>query len=337
MRTKMMRVNAKKPSEQTIEAAAQLIREGRLVAFPTETVYGLGANAFDAKAVRKVFRAKRRPADDPLIVHVASVEMLEHVVARLSKRAKTLMRKFWPGPLTIILPKGSRIPKTVTAGLPNVAVRMPAHPVALALIEKAGVPIAAPSANLFGMPSPTTAHHVLHDLHGRIPLILDAGQTKMGIESTVLSLIGKPTVLRPGGVPFERLRKSIPNVRMHGFVGGTHSLAPGMLARHYVPRTRLVLVLPPNASAKIDNLLHAFRHKRVGILCLTQHAHQYHRSDIIVKRLGRSAREAAHNLFAALRLLDSKGLDVIIAEGPSQAGLGLAVMNRLRKAASRTL
>lgn len=317
-----------------MRTAAALLKRGEVVAFPTETVYGLGADAFNSVAVRKVFVAKGRPADDPLIVHVARIADVAKVAARVSPVAKRLMNAFWPGPLTLVLPANRAVPKVVTAGLPTVGVRMPAHPVARRLCTFVG-PIAAPSANTFSKPSPTTAAHVYNDLHGKIPLILDGGSTDIGVESTIVSLAGTPTLLRPGKITVEQLKRFLPKLKIVTQVAKTQKpLAPGMKYRHYAPRTPVVLVLKPSAK-NVQKLIAAEqkRGKRVGLLC----SGRYHTNADKVMILGATPASTAKKLFHALRWLDTQKLDVIIAEGLPEKGFGLAVMNRLRRAAGKII
>ena len=255
--TEVIRVDPASPDQESIARAAAYIRNGQLVAFPTETVYGLGAHALDRDAVRRIFAAKGRPSTDPLIVHVPSFDAVAPLTRNVHPLASVLARHFWPGPLTMVLPKSALVPDAVTAGLDTVAVRVPAHPVARALILAAGVPVAAPSANLFSRPSPTSAAHVLNDLDGRIDAIIDGGTTTLGVESTVIDLSGPlPTVLRPGAITLAALRK-VTNV-----AGGAHqhmetasldadraSPSPGMLAKHYSPRAPLTLYIGADKRA----------------------------------------------------------------------------------------
>ncbi len=314
-------------SPASIRLSAKLIRAGSLVAFPTETVYGLGANAFDPVAVRKIFLAKNRPHHYPLIVHVSSSKMLRKVVRDISPLAQKLIKKFWPGPLTLVLPKNKHISHLVTAGQDTVAVRMPAHNVALQLIALAGVPIAAPSANTFGRPSPTTAAHVFVDLKKRIPLILDDGCARIGVESTILSLVSKPAILRPGGITFEQLKKYIPALQQNT---KTTIRASGMLAKHYRPKTPLFLF---TGSKKKKNIQKVLLHKNAKVMCLTGNAKYYGKKAF---PLGKTTVLAAKNLYAVMRQLDTEKLDMILAEDVPEKGIGVAIMNRLRKAATRT-
>jgi L-threonylcarbamoyladenylate synthase len=322
-------------TEEHIARAAAVIRAGGLVAFPTETVYGLGADALNEDAVRKIFLAKERPADDPLIVHIASASQLPQLARQIPQRAWDLIERFWPGPLTLVLPKTERVPTVTTGGLDTVAVRMPSHPVAKRLIELSAVPIAAPSANRFGRPSPTIAKHVWEDLHGRIDLILDGGPTPIGVESTVLDLtVDPPMVLRPGGVTLEELRAVLGDVQM---LDAAHTEAakrsPGTRSRHYAPRAQVLLVEQGAAEAALKEL----SGKRVGVLVyLTRSLSVYGegQGEVIIIQMPRSLKAYARRLFAVLRELDEQGVDVIVVEKLQERGLGRAIMDRLRRASS---
>ena len=326
-----------------IAEAAALIRAGDLVAFPTETVYGLGANAFDPAAVARIYVAKGRPASDPVIVHVAASSQLAEVTPAIPEMAHALIAAFWPGPLTLVLPRGPRIPPAVSAGLPTVAVRMPAHRVALALIEAAGVPIAAPSANLFARTSPTTARHVLDDLGGRIPLILDGGPTPVGLESTVLDLTGPaPRILRPGGVGLDAIARLAPDVTLaprYAEPGAGALPAPGMLLRHYSPHATVYLVEGPDARlpAALAALCAEFaaQGRRVGLLIADEDRDALTGVGVPIVTLGSLAdlEQVAQRLFAGLRELDAQGVDVIVARAFPQRGIGLAIHDRLLRAA----
>ncbi|KYH42645.1 MAG: hypothetical protein AYL33_001860 [Candidatus Bathyarchaeota archaeon B63] len=341
-RTVTLRVNGEKPERSVIRAAAEIIRSGGLVAFPTETVYGLGADALNPEAVRRIYAAKGRPLDNPLIVHIADRRDVYRLADDVPSAAEDLM-DFWPGPLTLVLRASGIVPRETTGGLDTVAVRMPNHEVALALIRESGVPIAAPSANLAGRPSPTTAMHVKQDLDGRIDMILDAGPTAIGVESTVLDLTSKPPqVLRPGGLPFEELRRIIHDVRLHPSAVAERELriavaaSPGMKHKHYSPKAQLILVEGETSAliSKIQELVSRYnRHgKKVGVLA-TDETQRHYQADVI-KSLGSRGDTSfmAKNLFRLLREFDDEGVDVIIAEGVPLRHLGLAVMNRLRKA-----
>lgn len=324
-----------------IDRAASLLRAGEVVAFPTETVYGLGADALRGEAALKIFRAKQRPADNPLIAHIAEPSALEALAKRVDARAERLMRRFWPGPLTLIFEKTGLVPDAVSAGLSTVAVRMPAHPVALALIRAAGRPIAAPSANRSGRPSPTEARHVLEDLGGRIPMILDGGACGVGLESTVLDISGeRPAILRPGGVTFEMLKGVLPDVTMDRAVlapleGGSEARSPGMKHKHYAPRADVVVVRGgPDAVAEKTAKLYQEAETAGGkpyILCSGPMADRY--AGLCVSTLGDSPEEMAAGFFAALRALDARGATLILAEAVAETGMGLALMNRLLRAA----
>ena len=344
MNTLLLKVNSLKPDAKKIQVAAEIIQRGGLVAFPTETVYGLGADALNPDAVLALFAAKKRPLDNPPIVHVADPQEVRRLVAEVSPKAQLLMDKFWPGPLTLVFKRSSLMPKVTVAGLDTVAIRMPKHPVALALIRQSGCPIAAPSANLAGKPSPTTAQHVYEDLNGRIDAIIDGGATDIGVESTVVDMsVDPPMLLRPGGTPFEVLKTVLGDMKLHPFVQAEQELSslgeirsPGMKHKHYAPKAQVILV-EGNVSAvttKVRELAESFKAegKKVGILATDQTQTAYHAD--VVKSLGSRSNlsTVAQNLFRLLREVDAENVDVIIAEGVSSDGLGLAVMNRLRKA-----
>jgi L-threonylcarbamoyladenylate synthase len=313
---------------EALRRAAAILRAGGLVAMPTETVYGLAACALDPIALAKVFEAKRRPFFDPLIVHIADRAQFESVVAPEAlrdARAARLMERFWPGPLTLVLPKAASVPDLATSGLATVAVRMPAHPVALALIREAGFPVAAPSANPFGRLSPTTAAHVQARFTEGIDLILDGGPCAVGVESTIVSLAGDaPALLRAGGIPREALEAEIGPLSLASPVAAK-PLAPGQLPGHYAPRTRLALLEGPGRPA--------VEGQRLGYLAFRQApADPYSAVEILSSR--GDLREAAANLFACLHRLDRSGTDMILAEPVPEEGLGAAIMDRLRKAAA---
>lgn len=340
--TTILSIDPLQPESDRIEQAAELLRRGELVAFPTETVYGLGANAFDAAAVRRIFSAKQRPAADPLIVHIAALDQLRDIVVELPALALTLARAFWPGPLTLVLPRGSRIPHEVTAGTETVAVRMPDHPIAFALLRAAGVPIAAPSANRFTRPSPTTAQHVLHDLDGRIALVIDGGPTRIGLESTVVSLIGPvPELLRPGGVPIEDLRPLLPNLvyqPRYLVESATAQAAPGMLLKHYAPDGEVLLYRGPRAA--VLEQMHAAvataaaHNQRIGVLVADEDRSAFAESAAVVVALGSQTNlaEVGARLFAGLRELEQAGVAVMLVRAFEQSGLGLAIWDRLLRA-----
>lgn len=342
--TVILKVSSENPEKEKIALAAEVIRRGGLVAFPTETVYGLGADALNSEAVRNIYLAKMRPLDNPIIVHVAKREDVYRLAVDVSEHAEKLMRYFWPGPLTLILKASEIVPRTTTGGLDTVAIRMPRHKVALALIEASGTPIAAPSANLAGKPSPTMAEHVIQDLYGRIDVILDAGPTNIGVESTVLDLTcNPPQILRPGGTTYEELRSVLGKVSVHPAVVSKSEIqvekarSPGLKYRHYAPKAETIVV-EGEFDAVVEKVTELARKyvgegKKVGILATDESLQKYGLG--IVKSMGSRSNllSVARNLFKLLREFDNEGVDIIIAEGLPQKGLGLAVMNRLRKAA----
>lgn len=331
-------------ANEALDRAAAILRKGGLVALPTETVYGLGANALDKEAVRRIFRAKRRPAWDPVIVHVAAESMLEELAKEVPEPARRLIKEFWPGPLTLLLPRTPAVPDVVTAGRPQVGVRMPAHPVALALIRRAAVPIAAPSANLFGHISPTTAAHALDDLDGRIDAVLDAGPTEHGLESTVIDPCRNPMVIfRPGAVTAEQIRDVAGPVEF--FQAGQEPVnkpkrglpSPGVGLRHYAPRARLVLVEAPLAElgARLAEAARDWPGERLGVMLPAEVAAPGGLADVRVLAWGRweAPRELAQRLYTGLRALDADGCGVILCPLPPAEGIGAAIRDRLHKAA----
>ncbi|MEM2159767.1 MAG: L-threonylcarbamoyladenylate synthase [Candidatus Nitrosotenuis sp.] len=338
MQTRILKINPKSPNLSQIRKAAKIIQEGKLVAFPTETVYGLGANALDSRAVKKIFEAKGRPPDNPLIVHISDVADLGILADDIPNAAFVLIDKFWPGPLTLVLKKSSIVPKITTGGLNTVAIRMPKNKIAQSLISKAGIPIAAPSANVAGSPSPTIAKHVIEDLRGKIDMIIDGGPTKIGIESTVIDLSKKtPMLLRPGGITLEQLQKILGKITIHPIIYGkktkTIHRSPGMKYRHYSPKARIILVegSKSKVNKKIIQLLHGYKKQglRVGILSTEK---GFVKSDM-TRFVGSSPSTIATNLFKSFREFDDRKIDVVLAQGISRKGLGLGIMNRLGKAA----
>lgn len=308
-----------------IEHFAEILVDGGVVAFPTETVYGLGANAKNDAAVARIFEIKARPRFDPLIVHVSSLDMVNQVAASIQPIQRKLMEAFWPGPLTIIFPKLSVISDLVTAGLPTVAVRMPNHPVALELIRTAGIPVAAPSANPFGRTSPTTAAHVVEYLGDKVDGILDGGPCAVGLESTILSLIdGKPTILRTGGLAIEDIQAVIGPVHIAP-PNDDLPQAPGRLQRHYAPATPMVL--DPKRAIKPDST--------TGLLTFTGRPDEAAFKAVEVLSRSGDLKEAASRLFAAIRRLDAMGLSLIVAEPVPDEGLGRAINDRLQRACKR--
>lgn len=370
MRTRTLTIDPHKPDVAALQAAAAIIRAGGLVAFPTETVYGIGADAFNGEAVRGIFAAKGRPADNPLIVHIASPDELQAVAApsfAAQSHVDRLARRFWPGPLTVVVPKGPNVPDEITAGLNTVAVRMPDHPVALALIRAAGRPLAAPSANRSGRPSPTEAAHVQHDLAGRIDMIVDGGAAPVGLESTVLDLtVDPPLIHRPGAVTVEALEYVLggpvligpdeDGAALSAVASDVASAAaanpetpadvprsPGVKYAHYAPRTRCVLVegAAPDIVSAIHNRLAAeqARGRRAGVLATREGSAAYGTEAAAVCIAGPrdDAAAIARNLYRCLRQLDAADVDIIYIEGIEPHGIGAAVMNRMRRAAGHNI
>jgi len=331
--------------DAAIAEAAAILKHGGLVAIPTETVYGLAANALDPAAIARIFEAKERPAWDPLIVHVANSEMISQIAADFPEKAKTLADRFWPGPLTLLLRRHPQLPPAVTAGRETVAVRMPAHPVAHAVIASAGLPLAAPSANRFGRTSPTTAEHVLRDLEGRIDAVLDSGPTQIGVESTVLDpLRTPPLLLRPGGITREQLEDLLGPIEVYSAPANEAPQAlasPGLAARHYAPQAKLMLVegTPEGFRAVLEQQVSNLgdHGDYVGAMVPEDWLDQQSlsRGGLVIFDWGSWSDYAqlAHNLFAGLRYLDKPGVSVIVCPLPSADGLGLALRDRLLRAA----
>jgi L-threonylcarbamoyladenylate synthase len=342
--TIVLHVDPHHPDPERIAVAGQAIAAGQLVAFPTETVYGLGANALDPTAVDRIFAAKRRPYSDPLIVHIASLDHIIDIARDVPPQALQLGAAFWPGPLTLVLHRGERTAPNVSGGRDTVAVRIPSHPVAQALLLAADLPIAAPSANLFTRPSPTTAQHVLDDLDGRVEIILDGGPTTIGLESTVVDMTqDPPRLLRPGGTPVEALLAFLPNlvIPAAALVQAEHepTAGPGMLLKHYSPHSRVLLLegSAPAALAATAQIVTELRSRgmRVGVLATDEDAPGYAALGAELVSLGsvHNLDEAARLLFAHLRQLESVGVDVILARTLPSAGVGLAIGDRLFRAA----
>jgi L-threonylcarbamoyladenylate synthase len=343
--TRILSVDSQHPEAAVIAQAAAVIRRGGLVAFPTETVYGLGANALSADAVGGIFRAKERPAYDPLIVHIAEIYALSVVVAEIPEVVWDLAAAFWPGPLTLILRRSSRVPDQVTADGETVAVRLPAHPVARALIAASGVPIAAPSANRFGRVSPTRAEHVLADLAGRVDMVLDGGSTTVGVESTVLALgSGVPTILRPGGVSREALVALLGDVALATEAGAMEGdqplVSPGTTVKHYAPEAKAILYrgerLAVLSAMHRAVLTHSAAGERVGLLVAEEDLPYLDDLPVVCQSVGSmtSLPEVARRLFESLRALDNAGVSLILARDFGASGLGLAIRDRLTRAAS---
>ena len=337
-KTLILRVSPRDIDQDKIRVAAKIIRNGGLVVFPTETVYGLGANALNPNAVKRIFIVKGRPIDNPLIVHVAKTEWLYRYVEYVPKEARILAEKFWPGPLTFVLKKKDMIPDVVTAGLDTVAIRMPSHNVALALISSANTPIAAPSANKSGRPSPTRVEHVIEDLDGEVDCIIDSGETLIGIESTVLDLTeDPPIILRPGYITKEMIEDALGKEVVY-LSYSDRPKSPGMKYRHYAPRAKLYLVTGNESKIKqkIKELIHEFEGEKIAVVVTEESRDDYGvYTCVIGSRM--NPLEIARNLFDTLRTLDRKGFTTIIFEGLEEKGLAYAIMNRLRKAATRII
>jgi len=348
LKTQIIKVDTSiKDWDKQLDQAAEILRSGGLVAFPTETVYGLGANALDKTAVEAIYRAKGRPSDNPLIIHISDAAAVKDLTENIPETAQALMDAFWPGPLTLVMPRSQLVPDIVTAGLDTVAVRMPSHPIASALIRKAGVPVAAPSANSSGRPSPTLAKHVIEDLMGKVDVIIDGGNAEVGVESTVLDItVIPPVILRPGGVTLEQLKSVLGDV-IGGQSPGMSDMSgtpksPGMKYRHYSPRATMLLVEgpPEQVAAEIGKRAELYNKEgtSVGLLVTDETAALYEPSlysfcKVISLGSRKEPETLASNLFRCLREFDEKGVEVIMAETTDVEGIGLAVMNRLMKAA----
>lgn len=324
-----------KDSDQ-LAAAAEMLREGKLVVIPTETVYGLAANALDPNASKAIYAAKGRPSDNPLIVHIAETEDARRLAAALPDKFFELAERFWPGPMTLVLPKSDAVPLETTGGISTVAIRMPSHPVARELIRRCGLPLAAPSANLSGSPSPTCAEHCIDDLFGRVDAIVDAGDCEVGVESTVVTLCeSPPKILRPGAVTLAQLREILPDIELDSGVFSsvapeTAPASPGMKYKHYAPKARVILVsgTPERFREFVET-----RERDCGVLCLAGDDVGLDRRSVIYGKAG-DEKSQAHELFGALRKLDSAGMTVVYARISDGSGIGQAVKNRLLRAAA---
>jgi L-threonylcarbamoyladenylate synthase len=328
MKTILLKINKISPKKKEINIASKIIKNNGIVIFPTETVYGIGANAFNDKAVMNIFKAKNRPADNPLIVHVSSLKEL-NIVGVINKNAKKLIEKFWPGPLTIILEKKDCIPFSVTAGMNSVAVRMPKNKIALKLIKKSGVPIAAPSANISGKPSGTRIKDIMDDFCQKVNCIIDGGDCEIGIESTIIDLTSdKAILLRPGKITAEEIENEIGKIEIPEYVRKKINVkkpkSPGLKYTHYSPKARVILVESKNTYN---------RNEKIKIL---EKKYLKDEKKIMIIR-SKNKQKMASELFAKFRDADRNGIDIIIVEGTSEEGIGLALMNRLRKAASEII
>ena len=324
-------------TERDIEAAAAILRDGGLVGIPTETVYGLGADGLNSDAVRRIFEAKGRPQDNPLILHVPEAGWLERYCRNIPPAAYELARRFWPGPLTMILRRRENVPDATTGGLDTVGVRCPNHPVTLAIIRAAGVPVAAPSGNLSGRPSPTCARHMMEDMDGKIDAIVDGGSCGVGVESTIIDLTTPaPRLLRPGGLPLEALREALGEVAVDKAVlaplpDGEKPKAPGMKYRHYAPKAPVTVVT--GNSGRTARYIQRNLEGRTGVICFDEYRDQF--PGCVVESIGSVTDKAqqARRVFDALRAFDGTDVAAIFAQCPGDSGLGLAVANRLKKAA----
>lgn len=343
MNTKIYKLSRDNIDCEIIKLAAEDIKDGKLVAFPTETVYGLGADGLNPNAIEKIFKAKGRPQDNPLILHVYNIEQVEELVEEINDNTKKVMEKFWPGPLTILFKKSDLVPNEITAGLDTVAIRMPEDKIALRLIEESNTAIAGPSANLSGRPSPTTAEHVKIDLEGKIDTIIDGGSTGIGLESTVVDLSGdEPMILRPGGITFEQLKEIIPNITVDSSIikEGENIVpkSPGQKYRHYAPKSKMILYngevdnIVSNINIEIEEYLN--KGYKVGVMATDETMDRYVGGEIISMGTRSNRETIAHNLFKVLRDFDELDVDIILGEGVPKSGIGIAIMNRLMKAAS---
>ncbi len=339
--TEIIKTDAVSPEKDKIDAAARIIKNGGLVAFPTETVYGLGADATDESAAKKIYAAKGRPSDNPLIIHIAKPEDAE-IYAHTNELYYKLAKAFMPGPLTVILPKKDTVPASVTGGLDSVALRCPSHSIANALIASAGRAIAAPSANLSGSPSPTCAEHVIADMTGRVDMIIDGGGCEIGLESTIVKLDGDEAILlRPGGITYDALLCVLPKLSMshavtEALAEGERPLSPGMKYRHYAPSAPLILLDGADADV-LSFMINAQREENCAIICYDEDADALSSKKLIKIGAKDDLASQANTLFSALRSCNSLDVDVIYAHLPSKDGIGLALYNRMIRAAAHTV
>lgn len=348
MDTIIKKVSYEDENSEMYAEAATILKNGGLVAFPTETVYGLGGDALRAEASEKIYAAKGRPSDNPLIVHIADFSAVDQLAAHVPKVAKILMDQFWPGPMTLIFQKKDIVPKETTGGLDTVAIRFPSHPIARKLIETSGVYIAAPSANVSGRPSPTMAQHVAEDLTGRIDMIIDGGQVEIGLESTIIDVTGDvPIILRPGFITKEMLEDVLEHVEVDPAITEEHmhenlvAKAPGMKYRHYAPKGQLYLVEGAQECGVINKIkelvaMQSAAGKKVAVIATDESIAKYQAAKVDqVVSIGSRKDEGsvAHTLFSILREMDTEQIDVIYCESFTRANLGQAIMNRLLKAA----
>lgn len=338
---KVIKIDPLNFKSEDLEEAALVIKKGGLVAFPTETVYGLGGNALDANAAEKIYKVKQRPIDNPLIIHIQKIDQIFEVAADVSEEIINIAKKIWPGPITFVLKRNKVVPKITCGGRDTVAVRMPAHPIALALIERSGVPIAAPSANLAGKPSPTKAEHVIEDLGDKIDIVIDGGETFFGVESTIIDVTKKPPVLlRPGPFTVEELNRLFGEIivpeEVRGLSDFKEPIAPGMKYKHYAPNTKLLVV---NDKSLLKPVIEEIKRRglRVAILCSKEVSKEVENEYKIILGSEENLYEVAKNLFDSFRKLDKLNVDLGIIQSFPERGIGLAIMNRIRKASGRSI
>ena len=347
MDTKVVKIDKEQIDDEKLMEAAEILRAGGLVAFPTETVYGLGANALNEEAAKKIYAAKGRPSDNPLIAHISKPEELAPLVKEVPEAGKKLMEAYWPGPLTMIFPKSDIVPYGTTGGLDTVAIRMPDHPVALELIRRSGVPIAAPSANTSGRPSPTKAEHVMEDLHGKIPMILDGGAVMVGVESTIIDFTEiVPVILRPGWITKESMEEFLGcEVLMNtSLKASDHGIprAPGMKYKHYAPKAEMVLVLGDDQEKVVNHINQLAkeqkeRGKKIGIIASDETKDLYQADEVVSVGQRAHLETVTANLYDVLREFDHKDVDMIYSEGFEGEPLSEAIMNRMVKAAGHEI
>ena len=339
MITKISKLDSKNIDENIIKKASDLIKSGELVAFPTETVYGLGADGLNENACKKIFEAKGRPSDNPLILHISNISMLYNLVENVDPKSKKLIDKCWPGPLTIIFKKSKIIPNIITAGLDTVAIRFPSNKIAQSLIEASNTPIAAPSANISGRPSPTRADDVYNDMNGKINLILDGGESDIGIESTVIDMSEDiPTILRPGFFTFEFIKEILSDVKLDDSLVDNSKIpkSPGQKYKHYAPKAKMVVYVGEKSAEAIKSKALKLKEKglKVGVLVFDQYIDDF--KDYFSINIGNKddLSYMSHVLFTSLRLMDMENVDIILAQGVEEINLGKSIMNRMKKSAS---
>lgn len=337
MKTQIFQITDPAAQREKVLAAAEILRGGGLVGIPTETVYGLGANGLNESAVRAIFEAKGRPQDNPLILHIPGADWLERFAFDIPDAAYALAERFWPGPLTMILKRRENVPNVTTGGLETVGMRCPDHPVTLAIIEAAGIPVAAPSGNISGRPSPTCARHMIEDMDGRIDGIVDGGACGVGVESTIIDLtVTPPRLLRPGGLPLEELRAVLGEIAVDKAVlaplaEGEKPRAPGMKYRHYAPKAPVTVVT--GESAKTAAYIKNKATKKTGVICFSEYCTLFDGCTVEAIGAAEDKAEQARRIFDALRAFDETDVNAIYAQCPGDEGLGLAIANRLKKAA----